>query len=71
MPQKQVDSAKTRLNQLFDELLVHDGYADLSGEIGILKRGQREVLIRCGKQYRYVVDNPESGGARPHPGELG
>ena len=47
------------------DLLVHDGYADLSVEIRILKRGQKEVLIRCGKQYRYVVDFATSGGAGP------
>lgn len=50
--------AKARLNQLFDDLLAHDGYSDLSVEIRILKRGQKEVVIRCGKQYRYVIDSP-------------
>jgi hypothetical protein len=25
-------------------------------ELRILKRGQKEVIIHCGKQYRYVVD---------------
>lgn len=48
--------AKARLVELFDELLGHDGYGDLAVEIRILKRGQKEVLIRCGKQYRFVVD---------------
>lgn len=50
------DRAKARLLQLFDELLSHDGFGDLGVEVRILKRGQKEVLIRCGKQYRYVVD---------------
>ncbi len=60
MSQHTVDLVKTRLGQLFEELLVHDGYADLSVEMRILKRGQKEVVIRCGKQYRYVVDVPAS-----------
>lgn len=50
------ERVKARLCQLFDELLCHDGFGDLSVEMRILKRGQKEVLIRCGKQYRYVLD---------------
>lgn len=50
------DAAKACLVELFDELLRHDGYGDLAVEMRILKRGQKEVLLRCGKQYRFVVD---------------
>lgn len=52
------DLVKARLGQLFEELLAHDGYADMGVEMRILKRGQKEVVIRCGKQYRFVVDVP-------------
>jgi hypothetical protein len=31
----------------------------MSVEIRFLKRGQKEILIRCGKDYRYVVDYSE------------
>lgn len=47
---------KRHLGALYDELFAHDGYAELRVEIRILKRGQKEVILHCGKQYRYVVD---------------
>lgn len=56
MTDQQATRVKARLVELFDELLQHDGYGNLSVEMRILKRGQKEVLIRCGKEYRYVVD---------------
>lgn len=54
--------AKKKLENLFDELLDHDGFGDLRLEMRLLKRGQKEVVIYCGKQYRYVVDfqSPDS-----------
>lgn len=51
-----VHLAHARLSELLDELLQHDGYGDLCVQVRILKRGQKEVLIQCGKHYRYVVD---------------
>jgi hypothetical protein len=50
------DSLKTRLVTLLDELIRHDGFGSLSVEVRLLKRGQKEVIIDCGKQYRYVID---------------
>lgn len=47
---------KQQLSSLFDELFAHEGYADLRIEMRILKRGQKEVILHCGKQYRYVAD---------------
>ena len=52
-----MDQVESKLIQLYRELLTHDGYGDMRVEIKILKRGQREVIIHCGKQYRYVVDS--------------
>ena len=49
---------KKQLEMLFDDLLRHDGFGDLRVEVRLLKRGQKEVIIYCGKQYRYVVDVP-------------
>jgi len=43
------------LTELYEELFRHDGYGELQLEIRFLRRGQKEVIIRCGKQYRYVV----------------
>jgi hypothetical protein len=50
------DALKSRLAALLDELIRHDGFGSLSIEVRLLKRGQKEVIIDCGKQYRYVID---------------
>jgi len=54
---------KVRMLQLFDELLEHDGFGTMKIEMRLLRRGQKEVIVDCGKQYRFVVDfqpqNPE------------
>lgn len=47
---------KRKLLELLDELLGHDGFGSIRVDIRLLKRGQKEVIIDCGKQYRYVVD---------------
>lgn len=50
---------KRHIEALFDELLAHDGYGTLTIEMRLLRRGQKEVILHCGKQYRYVLDfNP-------------
>ncbi|MEZ0232804.1 MAG: hypothetical protein ACAH12_08175 [Methylophilaceae bacterium] len=57
---------KTCLLKLFDELIEHDGYGNLKVEIRLLRRGQKEVIIDCGKQYRFVVDfQPNAESALP------
>ncbi len=53
-----ISEPRVRIQQLFDELLTHDGYGDMRIEMRIMRRGQKEVIIHCGKQYRYVVDFP-------------
>lgn len=45
-----------KLNDLYFEAFAHDGFAELKVEIRILRRGQKEVILHCGKQYRYVID---------------
>jgi hypothetical protein len=50
------DPVLKRLSEIYRELLFHDGFGELRVEIKILKRGQKEVIISSGKQYRYVVD---------------
>ncbi len=47
---------KVRMLQLFDELLEHDGFGSMKIEMRLLRRGQKEVILDCGKQYRFVVD---------------
>ncbi len=45
-----------RFQSLYEGLIAHDGFGEMRLEFRILKRGQKEVVIHCGKQYRYVVD---------------
>ncbi|WP_242661428.1 hypothetical protein [Alkaliphilus metalliredigens] len=45
-----------KMQDLYDALFHHDGYAEMRIEIKLMKKGQKEVIIHCGKQYRYVVD---------------
>jgi len=49
---------KSHLSALYDELMTHDGFAEMRVEIRLLKRGQKEVILHCGKQYRFVIDCP-------------
>lgn len=70
----EMTSAKARLIALFEELLQHEGYGSLRVEIRILRRGQKEVILDCGKQYRFVMDVPPAadapGGLRDAPRAL-
>lgn len=47
---------KNKFNELYDELFLHDGYGRIEVEMKILRRSQKEIIIRCGKEYRFVVD---------------
>lgn len=52
------DPVVKRLCFMYRELVLHDGFGDLQVLVKILKRGQKEVIIKSGKEYRYVVDVP-------------
>ncbi len=52
----EVKRIRATLNELLDELLLHNGYGHLDIDLKILNRKQKEVLIRSGKEYRFVVD---------------
>lgn len=54
---------KAKLLELMDDILAHDGFGDIRVEVRILKRQQKEVILHCGKQYRYVIDFPGKQGA--------
>jgi hypothetical protein len=47
-----------KMINLYRMLVGHNGFGEMSMDIHILKRGQKEVILRCGKQYRFVVDTP-------------
>lgn len=61
-----VQKLKARLNTLLDEYLLHDGWGRLEMDMRILTRHQKEVVIRAGREYRFVVDfqnSPTAGNA--------
>ncbi|MDR2678428.1 MAG: hypothetical protein LBB51_03210 [Zoogloeaceae bacterium] len=45
-----------KLDALYQEAFEHNGFAEIRVEIRFLRRGQKEVILHCGKQYRFVVD---------------
>jgi len=53
-----VSIVKQKLLTLFDDVLAHDGFGEIRIEVNILKRNQKEIILHCGKQYRFVVDDP-------------
>ncbi|OQW69433.1 MAG: hypothetical protein BVN35_19210 [Proteobacteria bacterium ST_bin11] len=53
----QAEPVKSKLMELLDEVLQHDGFGEIRVEVKILKRRQKEVILHCGKQYRFVVDS--------------
>jgi hypothetical protein len=55
-----------KLIDLYHMLVCHNGFGEMSVDIRILKRGQKEVIIRCGKQCRFVVDSPDEDKDKPH-----
>jgi hypothetical protein len=48
-----------KLFTVYRDLFRHDGYGTLHLEMKFLKKGQKEALINCGKEYRFVVSCPE------------
>lgn len=51
-----LDDVFAKLGVLFRESFQHEGFAEILVEFRILKRGQKEIILHSGKQYRYVVD---------------
>jgi hypothetical protein len=55
------DRILEKLLTLYGELFRHDGYGTLRVEMRFLKKGQKEILLICGKEYRFVVNAPGNG----------
>jgi hypothetical protein len=49
--------------ELYRELFFHNGYGSIRVEMRFLKKGQKEIFLICGKEYRFVVDYPGDAGA--------
>ena len=47
---------KAKILELYDEVFAHNGYGEIKVDMRILKRGQKEIIIHCGKQHRFVVN---------------
>jgi hypothetical protein len=52
------DKVLQKMIAVYGELFQHDGYGTLRVEMRFLKKGQKEVLINCGKEYRFVLSYP-------------
>jgi len=48
-------AALARIEKCCQEMLSHDGFGEMRVETRILKRGQKEIIVHFGKQYRFVV----------------
>ena len=56
------DEVKKKIDLLYNQLIEHEGYGELKMDFRILKKGQKEIIIHCGKQYRYVVESGRNPG---------
>lgn len=62
-----VRSFKQQLIRLADEYLLHDGWGHMEVDMRIMTRRQKEIVIKAGREYRFVVDfknasDPENAG---------
>jgi len=55
-----------KIEALYEDLFLHDGFGRMELEMRFLKKGQKEIIVRCGKDYRFVVDfvSPAGDGSR-------
>jgi hypothetical protein len=51
-----LENVRHKLSELFYELYRHNGYGRLEVDMKILKRGQKEIILKMGKEFRFVVD---------------
>jgi hypothetical protein len=68
-PGQSNDQVLSKLKELYREAFAHDGFAEIRVEFRILRRGQKEVILHCGKQYRFVVDCPSSAAGERAGGD--
>jgi hypothetical protein len=52
--------ARDKLNALFMDILEHPGFGELHVNIRILKDARKEVVLCCGKEYRFVLTQATS-----------
>lgn len=49
------EAVLARIEDLYRMLFAHSGYGEMEIELRFLRKHEKEVLIKCGKQYRFVV----------------
>ena len=57
------EEAKEKILELYDDLFAHDGYGEMQVVMRFLRRGQKEIIVHCGKEYRFVVAYQKPGSA--------
>ena len=50
------NEVKKQILSLYDMLVGHEGYGEIKVNFKIIKKDRKEIIIHCGKQYRYVID---------------
>lgn len=54
-----------KIRELYQDLFLHDGFGELRVTMRFLKKGQKEIIVICGKEFRFVVDYPGTGRLAP------
>jgi hypothetical protein len=49
------EAVLARIEELYRMLFAHSGYGEMEIEIRFLRKHEKEVLVKCGKQYRFIV----------------
>ena len=50
----------SKIEELYADLFEHNGYGEIKINMKFLKKRQKEVVINCGKEYRFVLDYPHN-----------
>jgi hypothetical protein len=45
-----------KIRELYEDLFRHEGFGELKVTMRFLKKGQKEIIVICGKEFRFVVD---------------
>ena len=53
------NEVKKQILSLYEMLVGHEGYGEIKINFKIIKKDRKEIIIHCGKQYRYVIDTNE------------
>lgn len=63
MTNQEIAFLKTFL-AIFQDLLAHEGYGDIEIHVRRLPGRRKEVRLRSGREFRYIVETPAKGAPR-------